>query len=138
VSGFGIPIVIHRDDLTALAAPWLAKTEEIRDDARSRTVVGWVAEMWGYAFAAAELGLRHELRELARFPTEDRVDLPLIHYCYASAAAGTRWTWDKRHYRPWRRVADPPRTAPGAAAALVAMVNECAATRRRPLAPRHR
>jgi hypothetical protein len=140
VRGVGIPIVIHRDDLSALAAPWLEKTEAIRDDRRSRRLVGWVAEMWGYAFAAAELGLRHRLRALARFPTEDCADLPLIHYCYASATPDGRWSWDKRSYRPWQRVDDAPPSTPRAAAALVAIVNECAAERghRRLRAPRAR
>lgn len=129
VQGIGIPIVIHRDDLTALAATWLEKTESIRDDRRSCARVGWVAEMWGYAFAAAELGLRHRRRVLARFPTEDRTDLPLIHYCYASTDAEGCWSWDKRSYRPWRRVDTPPTSTPRAAAALVALVNEFAAAR---------
>jgi len=129
VRGVGIPIVIHRDDLSALAALWLEKTESIRDDPRARTFAGWVAEMWGYVFAAAELGLRHRIHTLARFPTEDRADLPLIHYCYASADAEGRWSWDKRSYRPWRRVADPPPSTPRAAAALVALINECGSAR---------
>jgi hypothetical protein len=129
VSGVGIPIVIHRDDLSALAAAWLQKTEAIRDDPASREVVGWVADMWGYAFAAAELGLRHRLLPLARFPGEDRADRPLIHYCYTAADSEGRWSWDKRSYRPWRRVVEPPPSAPGVAAALVAMVNNCASTR---------
>ena len=129
VRGVGIPIVIHRDDLSALAGLWLEKTESIRDDPQSRELVGWVAEMWGYAFAAAELGLRHEMRALARFTTENCADLPLIHYCYASTDADGTWTWDKRSYRPWQRVDDPPPSTPSAAAALVAMVNEYAATR---------
>jgi hypothetical protein len=129
VCGVGVPIVIHRDDLAALAAPWLEKTESIRDDPRSRALVGWVAEMWGYVFAAAELGLRHRMRALARFSTEDQVDLPLIHYCYASTVAEGNWSWDKRSYRPWRRVDDPPPSAPRAAAALMAVVNEYSAAR---------
>jgi peptidyl serine alpha-galactosyltransferase len=127
VRGIGIPIVIHRDDLSALAASWLEKTEAIRNDRLSRDLVGWVAEMWGYVFAAAELGLRHRRRALARFTTDDRTDLPLIHYCYTSIDDTGGWSWDKRSYRPWRRVDDPSSSTPRAAATVVAMVNECAA-----------
>ncbi|HEV7992381.1 MAG TPA: hypothetical protein VGP25_11195 [Gemmatimonadaceae bacterium] len=124
--GVGVPIVIHRDDLCAVAEPWLAKTESIRDDRTSRRLAGWVAEMWGYVFAAAELGLHHRPRALARFPTEDRADLPLIHYCYGAASTDERWSWDKRRYRPWKRVDDPPPTVPRATVALVALINDYA------------
>ena len=124
VQSVGIPILIHRDDLAALAPGWWAKTEAIRNDPHSRALVGWTAEMWGYAFAAAELGLRHELRVLAQVPFEERVDLPILHYCYASESADKRWQWNKWDYRPWERVADPPPGVPAASVALVQLLNE--------------
>jgi hypothetical protein len=124
VQGVGIPILIHRDDLTALAPLWLKKTEEIRGDPKSRETAGWVAEMWAYAFAAAELGLRYTTRELARVSTEDRADLPIVHYCYSSSDAEGHWTWDKRAYRPWEKVPDPPDEVPLASKALIGLLNE--------------
>lgn len=129
LQGVGVPILIHRDDLRELAAPWLKKTEAIRDDRRSRELAGWVAEMWGYAFAAAELGLHHEARELARFSTEDRADLPLVHYCYAVTDAAGEWRWDKRTYHPWKRQGEAPCSAPRAAAAMIALLDACAEER---------
>jgi hypothetical protein len=120
----GIPILIHRDDLALLCPRWLKKTEEIRNNPESREHAGWLAEMWGYAFAAAEIGLRHRLRELARFSTENRADLPLIHYCYSSSDAEGRWRWDKQTYRPWERVADPPSEVPLASKVLIGLLNE--------------
>ncbi|MET0397036.1 MAG: hypothetical protein ABW277_09460 [Longimicrobiaceae bacterium] len=124
VQGMGIPVLIHRDDLAALLPPWLEKTEAIRGDARSRALAGWVAEMWGYALAAAEAGMRHTLRETARFSTEDRADLPIVHYCYACADPSGRWRWDKRSHLPWACVAEPPAGTPRAAVALICLLNE--------------
>ena len=47
---------------------WIEKTEDIRNDPKSLELLGggWIADMWGYTCAAAELGLRHKLRALAR------------------------------------------------------------------------
>ncbi len=127
VQALGIPTLIHRDDLAVLAPLWLAKTEAIRNDEIARELAGWTAEMWGYACAAAELGLQHQLRELAAFSTEDRDDLPLVHYCWESVGASGRWRWYKRGYRPWEPVADPPDDLPRASAALLGLLNEWAA-----------
>lgn len=130
VQGIGIPILIHRDDLRALVPRWLHKTEAIRDDPRSRELAGWIAEMWGYAFAAADLGLRHITQELARFQKQNRADLPIIHYCCSSQDADGHWEWDKRAYRPWKRVPDPPTATPLASVRFVGLLNEYAATQR--------
>ena len=94
---------------------------------RSRELAGWTAEMWGYAFAAAELGLRRELRELAAWSTEDRDDLPLVHYCWHSEGDEGRWRWDKREYRPWEPVLDLPADLPRASAQLLTLLNGWAA-----------
>jgi hypothetical protein len=128
VQGIGIPLLIHREDLRLLVPRWLHKTEAIRDDPKSRELAGWLAEMWGYAFAAADLGLRHIACELACFQKQNRADLPIIHYCCTSSDADGRWTWDKRTYRPWRRVADPPASTPLASVTLIRLLNEYAAT----------
>jgi hypothetical protein len=124
VQGVGIPTLIHRDDLAALAPLWLAKTEMIRGDPELRDGVGWVAEMWGYCLAAAERGLAHEERDLACFATEDRDDLPLVHYCYDVRDRAGRWTWGKRSYRPWTRVPEPSADVPRAGRALLRILNE--------------
>jgi hypothetical protein len=124
VDGVGIPLLIHRDDLAAVTSSWLRKTVEIRRDRRSQELVGWVAEMWAYAFAAAELGLKHTARELTRVTTEDAADLPIIHYCYGASDAEGNWRWDKWNYSPWERVPDPPDNVPLASKVLIGLLNE--------------
>ena len=62
----GIPTVIHRDDLAQLAPRWLAKTEHLRADPEAVAAWGWVCETWAYCLAAAELGLRHDVRGIWR------------------------------------------------------------------------
>jgi hypothetical protein len=128
----GVPIVIHRHDLAWLAPHWIARTEQLRADEALAERLGVTAEMWAYALVSAELGLEHQLGEIAAFNTEDREDLPLVHYCYAVAGREDRWSWGKSDYEPWERV-DHPRDVPRAAAALFALINERASiSARRP------
>lgn len=54
---------MHIDDLRALAPLWLSKTEEVRQDKSHCSTnitgdiygMGWISEMYGYAFGAAEV-----------------------------------------------------------------------------------
>lgn len=56
-------LAMHIDDLRALAPKWLSKTEEVRADkdhwATNYTGdiygTGWISEMYGYSFGAAEV-----------------------------------------------------------------------------------
>ena len=56
-------IIIHIDDLRRFAILWLHKSEEVRaDKAHYATNItgdiyasGWISEMYGYSFAAAEV-----------------------------------------------------------------------------------
>jgi hypothetical protein len=122
----GIPILIHRDDLRVLLPRWQEHTEAIRNDPVSRDLASWTAEMWGYVFASAELGLRHELRELAHSQMDDRTDLPFIHYCYSSSNAQGQWEWTKRTYKPWASVTEPPNDTSQATVTLISLLNEFA------------
>ena len=124
VDSAGISILIHRDDLAAVAPLWLKKTVEIRRDRRSREIAGWVAEMWAYAFAAADLGLKHMVREMTRVDTEDLADLPIVHYCYGSSHPEDKWWWDKWSYKPWERVSEPPAEVPSACRAVINLLDE--------------
>ncbi len=126
VQPVGIPMLIHRDDLAVLTPFWVENTEAIRSDPISRQLAGWTAEMWAYVFATARLGLRHQLCDLARWQMEDQTDLPFIHYCYSSSNMDGQWQWDKRTYRPWEQVPDPPPNTPLATVALISILNEWA------------
>lgn len=56
-------IIMHIDDLHKFAMLWLHKTEEVRADKAhySRNITGdvyesgWISEMYGYSFGAAEV-----------------------------------------------------------------------------------
>lgn len=64
-------LAMHIDDLRALAPMWLSKTEEVREDrAHWGTNItgdiygqGWISEMYGYSFGAAEVGLHHKIND---------------------------------------------------------------------------
>ncbi|GFP84967.1 hypothetical protein PHJA_000640500 [Phtheirospermum japonicum] len=71
VTRWGGLLAMHIDDLRALAPKWLSKTEEVREDrdhwATNYTGdiygTGWISEMYGYSFGAAEVGLRHKITD---------------------------------------------------------------------------
>ena len=60
-------LVYHIDDLRAMAPFWLSKTEEVREDrAHWATNItgdvygkGWISEMYGYSFGAAEVSRKY-------------------------------------------------------------------------------
>lgn len=64
-------IVMHRDDLRAVAPRWLHFTEQVRHDPEAWRLSGdsfvtkggkpWISEMYGYAFACAEAHLEHQV-----------------------------------------------------------------------------
>lgn len=85
-------LVMHIDDLRALAPMWLSKSEEVRED-RAHWATnytgdiygqGWISEMYGYSFGAAEVGLRHKINNnLMIYPGYiplDGVEPILMHY----------------------------------------------------------
>jgi hypothetical protein len=121
--------------MATLAPLWLEKTEQIRDDPKDRKRAGWIAEMWGYVFAAADLGLRHAPRAMAHFPMDYRSDLPLIHYCDPARDASSGWVWDKKRYVPWECVADPPPGISPPSRLLINLVSEYAARQGHQLMP---
>ncbi|KAF5184094.1 Peptidyl serine alpha-galactosyltransferase [Thalictrum thalictroides] len=85
-------LAMHIDDLRALAPMWLSKTEEVREDrAHWATNItgdiyekGWISEMYGYSFGAAEVGLRHKINDdLMLYPgyiPRPGIEPILLHY----------------------------------------------------------
>lgn len=126
VQSVGIPVVIHRQDLEIVAPRWLEVTREIRDDKECHNAVGWIAEMFGYAIAAAEAGLKGDVKRLCVFPPEDSVDAPFMHYCAASENEAEGFMWHKGIYKPWEQPPMPPPGSPKATLVLAQLLKEAA------------
>eukprot|EP00908_Phaeocystis_cordata_P011790 Transcript_22745.p1 GENE.Transcript_22745~~Transcript_22745.p1 ORF type:complete len:563 (+),score=217.62 Transcript_22745:349-2037(+) len=62
------PVVIHKDDLERVAAPWNDISVALKTNPEADSRLGWVIEMWGYAIAAAKVGLKHQ--EFRNFQVE--------------------------------------------------------------------
>ncbi|KAK4846429.1 hypothetical protein QYF36_017119 [Acer negundo] len=118
-------IIMHIDDLRKFAMLWLHKTEEVRaDKAHYATNItgdvyssGWISEMYGYSFGAAELNLRHLIsREILIYPgyiPEPGVNYRVFHYGLEYVVGN--WSFDKANWRDidiinkcWAKFPDPP------------------------------
>ncbi|KAG6425345.1 hypothetical protein SASPL_115775 [Salvia splendens] len=85
-------LAFHIDDLRVFAPMWLSKTEEVREDKAHWSTnitgdiygTGWISEMYGYSFGAAEVGLRHKINDnLMIYPgyvPREGVEPILMHY----------------------------------------------------------
>jgi hypothetical protein len=117
VQPVGIYILITRGCLAELAKRWLQKSIEIASDPICRDALGgtgWLSDMWGYAIAAAELGIRHHLRGFSQVTGSNSLSNPITHYCFPLIEGREEaWRsdtqkpilWSKWSYRPWD---DPP------------------------------
>ncbi|KAA3455908.1 F28J7.5 protein isoform 1 [Gossypium australe] len=118
-------IIMHIDDLREFALLWLLKTEEVRADrAHYATNItgdiyesGWISEMYGYSFGAAELKLRHLIsNEILIYPgyvPEPDVKYRVFHYGLEFEVGN--WSFDKAKWREvdmvnkcWATFPDPP------------------------------
>lgn len=122
VQPVGVYICINRACLAELAVRWLEKSIEIAADPVCREALsgtGWLSDMWGYAIAAAELGIRHRLRGFSQMTGSDSLQHPIIHYCFPLMENREDcWElhtqkpvlWSKWSYTPWEEPADFSRT----------------------------
>ncbi|GAB2229682.1 hypothetical protein Drorol1_Dr00013933 [Drosera rotundifolia] len=118
-------IIMHIDDLRKFALLWLHKTEEVRaDKAHYATNItgdiyesGWISEMYGYSFAAAELSLRHIINsKMMIYPgyvPEPGTSYRVFHYGLEFKVGN--WSFDKAKWREtdmvnkcWAKFPDPP------------------------------
>ncbi|CAN0925091.1 Peptidyl serine alpha-galactosyltransferase [Linum grandiflorum] len=118
-------IIMHIDDLRKFAMYWLLKTEEVRFDKEHYATnltgdiysSGWISEMYGYSFGAAELKLRHVVsREILIYPgyvPEAGVKYRVFHYGLEFRVGN--WSFDKANWRDkdvvntcWAKFPDPP------------------------------
>jgi hypothetical protein len=113
----GIYIFINRACLAELAQRWLQKSIDIAADPICREALGgtgWLSDMWGYAIAAAELGIHHHIRGFSQVTGSNSLQNPITHYCFPLMENRDEiWEpdtqkpilWSKWTYRPWD---DPP------------------------------
>ena len=142
------PLVIRKDDLRKIAEPWLNMSLRLKLDPVADQRFGWVLEMWGYAIAAAQHGVRHEV--VSTFQVEGGAGISakhaqargtyIFHYTYGlEYTLGGRpqgvnqigeWSLDKRHYGgayPPRQLTPPPAGASDGAVWLLEAFNEASA-----------
>jgi hypothetical protein len=122
VQPVGIYICINRGSLVELARCWLEKSIEIAADPVCREALrgtGWLSDMWGYAIAAAELGIHHELKGFSQVTGAHSLQNPITHYCFPLMEnRDDYWMpetqqpilWSKWTYRPWEYPPDSPGT----------------------------
>ncbi|XP_077253057.1 peptidyl serine alpha-galactosyltransferase isoform X2 [Tasmannia lanceolata] len=115
-------LAMHIDDLRALAPMWLSKTEEVREDrAHWGTNItgdiygtGWISEMYGYSFGAAEVGLRHKIDDnLMIYPgytPRKGVEPILMHYGLQFSVGN--WSFSKLNHHEDNIVYDCNRLFP--------------------------
>ncbi len=122
VQPVGIYILINRACLAELAIRWLQKSIEIGADPVSREALrgtGWLSDMWGYAIAAAELGIHHHLTDFSQMTGSDSLHNPIVHYCFPLMENREDFwepdtqkpvLWSKWTYAPWETPPDPAGT----------------------------
>ncbi|KAG0475280.1 hypothetical protein HPP92_014966 [Vanilla planifolia] len=118
-------IIMHVEDLRKFALLWLHKTEEVRADKAHYATnftgdiysSGWISEMYGYSFGAAELNLRHIIRrDILIYPgyiPEPGVNYKVFHYGLRFFVGN--WSFDKADWRGtdmvntcWKKFPEPP------------------------------
>eukprot|EP00210_Caulerpa_lentillifera_P003784 g3615.t1 len=113
-------IFIRTRDLLKLAPKWLDFTVRIRSDSAAWNLTGdaimesgkkpWLAEMYGYAFAAANISIWHKLDPvLQSYPGFHVKDIPsLLHYGVSNTLGS--FSFDKRQYTDFKSFQCPPWT----------------------------
>jgi hypothetical protein len=91
---FGVPLVMHRDDLALILPRWIERTHAYRDNRKINN--RWMSEMYGMSAAAQLEGLT--------FSLGDFDDGAIAHYYpYREELAG-RYGFNKHNYVPWEHV----------------------------------
>ncbi|GFP84966.1 hypothetical protein PHJA_000640400 [Phtheirospermum japonicum] len=121
-------IIMHIRDLKRFALLWLHKTEEVRADMGHWAKIftgdiyesGWISEMYGYSFAAAEMNLRHVIsNDILIYP--GYVPVPGVNYRvfhYGLEFRVGNWSFDKAKWRHmdvvnkcWAKFPNPPNSS---------------------------
>jgi len=139
------PVIIHKEQLRQLAEPWSELAIKLKRDKEANSVFGWVLEMWAYALAAANLGIRHELHDefMLQPPWDSSFNSAksgkrshIIHYTYGqdydlrgqfTPGKVGAWHFDKRTYIARavpKNVPLPPKGTNIVVVKLIEMINE--------------
>ena len=141
------PVLLHKKDLERIAKPWEETAVHLKTDPEADGRLGWVIEMWGYAIAAAKIGLIHqEFKDFQVEPgalstTQQLRGFPerywIFHYTYQfeymlDGTPCQPWTigeysLDKRHFSdiyPTPPLPEPPEKANPAAFYLLRTFND--------------
>eukprot|EP00908_Phaeocystis_cordata_P010978 Transcript_21821.p1 GENE.Transcript_21821~~Transcript_21821.p1 ORF type:complete len:405 (-),score=125.11 Transcript_21821:109-1323(-) len=121
------PAMMHVDNLRKLAPLWYDLSVKMKADREADAAFGWMLEMWGYAVAAARLGVKHfvwqqlQIEPSAAWHQDVKAQDPYIyHYTFGveynvdgTPVVGGKgaWSLDKRNYysaAPPRRLSAPP------------------------------
>eukprot|EP00887_Chlorella_sp_A99_P001114 scaffold14.g1114.t1 len=126
-------VLLHKRDLQGLAPLWINYTEGVRQDPLAWNETGdefaikkpgtkpWIAEMYGYAFAAAKAGIFHRVDQAAMlYPGQVPIDQPLVlHYgrefTVSGYMFGKHWfheEFDPFQCPPWPHMKPPGTTNP--------------------------
>ena len=122
------PMLIHTSDLETLLPRWISFTAAIYTATRR-----WESDMYGLVSAAAAIGLRFSLEQVAAFvgwPDDAVGEAPIVHYCQDVRADDGARIWSKRNYRPWEPVADTGRPRERYCEDLLKILDDCAARKR--------
>jgi hypothetical protein len=94
VQGIGVPISISAGDLRKVACGWKRRTADLRSISDVRATVAWMADMWGFAFAADEAAIRFSPWDETSFLFDREAPRAIVHYC-------DRIEWSL-HKRDWQ------------------------------------
>ncbi|HMJ36691.1 MAG TPA: hypothetical protein VK501_22490 [Baekduia sp.] len=91
-----VPFVMRVADLARVTPAWCSWTLRLRADDAARRALGWNCELWAFALASREVGLRLDQGYLASMPPLEAPARPcFVHYAWKT------YDFDKRSYVPW-------------------------------------
>jgi hypothetical protein len=133
------PVLISKTQLQGMVEPWWRLCIELKRDPKADKAFGWVLEMWGYALAAAKLGIRHRIiPELQAEPGGDGIRedelrrFYIYHYTFdlktkrGGYFSKAYYEWSKRKFmgRYPTLLEEPPSSARASSRTFVSMMNE--------------
>ncbi len=122
-----IPTLVHSRDLMRIVARWLELTSLVRERVTDhRGSPPWESDRLGYAIAAAEYGLEHEVGAYGictDWSPESAANAPIIHYCRPIVSQQDEILFAKGKYQPWQRVPSPSLAKHEYGRDLLALVN---------------